>query len=228
MTAKPLLSREFFVEKSGYSQVSLMHLKVLSKRARTVHELLSFLYVDGFVLAGGTALALQFGHRLSVDFDFFSEKDFNVPAMLRRFSGIAKIEVRIQDEHSLTVSANKVKLSLFRYWDRFLFPPLKAKGFVLTDPRDIALMKILAIANCGSRKDFIDLFFLLRKSLTLEDLFELLKSKFPKVDYNPHHILKSLAYFDDAEKEPLPKMLVPFSWPELKADFQRRFAAELG
>lgn len=205
-----------------------MHTKVLSKRALAVHELLNGCYDDGFVLAGGTALALQFGHRLSVDFDFFKEGDFDVAALLRRLSKTLSLEVLLRDDHSLVALADKVKISFFRYGDRFLFPPLRAKDFVMADPRDIALMKIVAIANRGSRKDFIDLFFLLKKTLTLEELFTLLKKKFAKVDYNSHHILKSLVYFDDAESEPMPKMLVPFQWRDLKSDFQRRFVTEIG
>lgn len=204
-----------------------MHLKVLSKRAHTVHARLTFLYDEGFVLAGGTALALQFGHRLSVDFDFFSEKDFSVPDFITRLRRIGNLEILLQDEHSLVALLDKVKLSLFRYWDRFLFPPLQQKDFLLLDPRDIALMKAVAIANRGSRKDFIDLFFLLKKTLTLQELFKLLNKKFLGVDYNFHHLLKSFVYFNDAEKEPSPKMLVPFRWTELKADFQRLFASEI-
>ena len=86
---------------------------------------------------------------------------------------------------------------------------------------DIALMKLTAILSRGSRKDFIDLFTILRSGPILNDYFEMLPEKYGKDKINLYHILKSLTFFKDAEKEPMPKMLEPFNWDECEAFFMR-------
>lgn len=82
-------------------------------------------------------------------------------------------------------------------------------------------MKLLAICSRGSRKDFIDLYTILRGDITLQEYFRLLPEKYGASRINTYNILKSLTYFEDAEKEPIPRMLVPFSWEECKAFFIR-------
>jgi hypothetical protein len=88
--------------------------------------------------------------------------------------------------------------------------------------QDIALMKIAAIAGRGSRKDFIDLYAILRHGHSLQALFDLLHTKYAKRRGNAYHLLKSLSYFEDAEREPLPRMLEPFDWNECKNFFLRQ------
>ncbi len=204
-----------------------MHLKVLPKGAKKLlGPLKTVAQKHGFILAGGTALALQIAHRESVDFDFFSTRDFAVPALLTELQTYGKTAVLAQDEFTLTCLLGQVKLSFFRYWDGFLFDFVKTPYFPLAAMEDIALMKLVAIANRGSRKDFIDLYFILQGGLALPNLFKDLKKKYRDQDFNAYHILKSLNYFADAEKEPLPRMLVPFQWKQAKDFFKREFAKE--
>jgi len=87
----------------------------------------------------------------------------------------------------------------------------------LADVRDIGLMKLVAISGRGSRRDFVDLYTILRRGLTLQDCFADLPRKYPSGRANAYHILKSLTYFDDAQREPPLEMLVPFKWDECKA-----------
>lgn len=202
-----------------------MYLKVLPKGTRAVFEPLTMLVnQQKFILAGGTGLALQIGHRWSVDYDFFIEQDFDTTELIRNLSRIGKIKIVRQDTNTVVCELKGVLVSFFRYWDRFLFEPTILEPFRIADPRDIALMKIIAIANRGTRKDFVDLHFLLKKFITLEEIFTLLKKKLKHITYDAHHLLKSLNYFDDAEKDPMPKMLIPLQWNDVKSNLRREFA----
>jgi hypothetical protein len=94
--------------------------------------------------------------------------------------------------------------------------------FSIASVEEIALMKLAAVSSRGSRKDFADLYVILQQGGTLEAYFELLPRKYGASRVNTYHILKSLTYFADAEKEPMPRMLVPFDWDECKAFFVRQ------
>ncbi len=201
-----------------------MHEKVLPKTSKALlawiarHASADF---TEWVLAGGTGLALWLGHRTSEDFDFFrtSGMDLNtLHGMLKRYGSY---ETLLESEHTLTVIAGGTKLSFFQIADPFLFPSRPYKFLHIADIRDIALMKLIAISGRGSRKDFVDLYTILRMDSSLQDFFRLLLEKYGPSRTNTYHIVKSLTYFDDAENEPLPSMLVPFDWEECKSFFIR-------
>lgn len=101
-----------------------------------------------------------------------------------------------------------------------MYSPKKIEGISVADARDIGCMKISAISSRGSKKDFVDLFFICQKVTPLATLLDLFKKKYKGVDYNMAHILKSLVYFEDAEKEPMPRMLIKISWNEIKKFFK--------
>lgn len=138
---------------------------------------------------------------------------------------ICQYETLQEAEHTLTVLIHKTKLSFFRVTDRFLFPTTPFRFFAIADLRDIALMKLAASSGRGSRKDFADLYAILQDGPSLSDYFELLPRKYDSRRLNAYHILKSLTYFDDAEKEPMPRMLAPFDWSECKRFFVREARA---
>jgi len=175
----------------------------------------------GWVLAGGTGLALWFGHRLSDDFDFFRNDGMDLPGLHGVFRKLGTYETLQEAENTLSILAWGTKISFFQIPDPFLFEPRPHRFFSLADIRDIALMKLIAISARGSRKDFVDLYSILRNGIPLEDCFRLLPDKYGPGRANAYHILKSLTYFEDAEKEPLPRMLVPFDWKECKSFFIR-------
>ena len=112
----------------------------------------------GWVLAGETGLALQLGHRISEDFDFFRTHGLNTEALFERLSEVATCDTLYSDERTLSVLIDGVKLSFFQVREPFLFPAAPYTFFEVADIRDIALMKLLAVTNRGSRKDFVDLF----------------------------------------------------------------------
>lgn len=177
--------------------------------------------LQGWTLAGGTGLALHAGHRISEDFDFFRNSGMDVRALHDSLADFGAYETLQETTHALTVLLHGIKISFFQVKDPFLFASIPFSFFTVADPRDIALMKLAAISSRGSRKDFIDLYTILREGPSLRDYFNLLPRKYDSRKINVYHILKSLVYFDDAETEPMPLMLEPFNWKECKAFFTR-------
>jgi hypothetical protein len=201
-----------------------MHEKVLSRGSRELLAKLESLTrpeLEDWTLAGGTGLALQLGHRVSEDFDFFRTDEFSPDRLYHCLRKTGKVETIQEDDRTLTAIVSGVKLSFFSIPDGFLFPTHPYSFFPLADQRDIALMKLAAVSGRGSRKDFIDLYTILRGALTLEQCFQWLPEKYGEGRFNAYHIIKSLTYFDDAEREPMPQMLEPFDWEECKAYFVR-------
>ena len=181
----------------------------------------------GWVLAGGTGLAMHLGHRTSEDFDFFKNDELDAPALFSALRHLGECETLQQEKSTLTVLLRGVKLSFFQVSDPFVFPTIPYSFFRVADVRDIALMKLVAVANRGSRKDFADLYCLFRRDLSLRECLELLPRKYGKGRVNDYQVLKSLTWFEEAEQEPSPRMLEPFSWEECKAFFVREVHALL-
>lgn len=202
-----------------------MHEKVLTKKCKILLAKIENMTppeLKGWILAGGTGLALQLGHRVSEDLDFFRTDKYKIARLHTALRSFGEYETLQEDEKTLTVILSETKLSFFCIADPFIFETIPYSFFSVADVRDIALMKILAISGRGSKKDFIDLYTILRKEITLQELFKLIPKKYGASRGNIYHILKSLAYFNDAEKEPLPKMLEPFNWNECKGFFVRQ------
>lgn len=174
-----------------------------------------------FYLAGGTAAALQLGHRLSIDLDFFSINSFEAEVLRSRLedSGIKLLEIETASK-TLHCSIEQTKVSFFHYPYPLIDKQKSFEDVSIAALLDIALMKITAIASRGSKKDFIDLFFLLQ-NLTLAKVFGEFGNKFPVAKLDPYHYIKSLTYFDDADKDPMPRMLVPCKWEEVKQEIER-------
>jgi len=194
-----------------------MRASVLSPRAwAVVRRIASAGLLDGWFLAGGTALALQFGHRLSEDLDFFRAGSVDPEVLIEGLSRHGHLAVQSRAAGTLHVTLDRIRLSFLKAQAPLLFQGTLYRGMQISDPRDIAVMKLVAIGGRGSRKDFVDLFFLLRSGIALETIMDLVRKRFAGIDYNDYHLLKSLVYFDDAESEPMPRMLRRASWPEIK------------
>jgi hypothetical protein len=193
---------------------------VLEALSRTGHRALA-----GWTLAGGTGLALHLGHRVSEDFDFFRVSGMDADGLLNVLGGIGSLETLQRSEGTLTVLVRDTKMSFFQVRDPFLFPTTPHRFFGVADVRDIALMKLAAITNRGSRKDFIDLYFILQRGPDLEDHLGRMADKYGAGRINLLQVVTSLTYFEDAEDEPMPRMLVPFDWEQCKAFFVRECRA---
>ncbi|MEK9149995.1 MAG: nucleotidyl transferase AbiEii/AbiGii toxin family protein [Candidatus Desantisbacteria bacterium] len=174
-----------------------------------------------FYLAGGTGCSLQIGHRLSYDLDLFTQETFDTKALMERLSGAGKFLLEDEADQTIIGMFCQTRISFFRYPYPVLFPPKGFKGLSVADIRDIGCMKLDAISSRGSRRDFVDLYFISKEIGDFKMLLELFKEKYQGIDYNLVHILKSLVWFDDAEKEPMPKMLKGISWEEIKSFFRK-------
>ena len=172
-------------------------------------------WISDFYLAGGTALALQLGHRQSIDFDFFNSASLNREMIKKNLGDLGTMELFSEDKDTVNAGIDGIRISFFTLGIPMLNEPIKYKNIAIASLLDIALMKLAAISGRGSKKDFIDLYFL----LTYFDLSDLLKKfhmKFGKESTNIYHLLKSLVYFDDAEDQPSPVMIKQISWAEVK------------
>lgn len=179
-----------------------MYWEILDKKRLEAVSKFSFFREVGFYLAGGTALALQLGHRDSIDFDFFTEQDFDKEKItnyiLENFKDVSNIQ---NDINTLTFIIEKdIKLSFFKYRYKLVGNIINTDSINVASVEDIACMKLNAICNRNTLKDYVDLFFILKK-IPLEQLIEIIKIKMPEID--PLLILKSLVYFDDIIQEPI-------------------------
>jgi len=199
-----------------------VHTEVLTTTQLTVLDGLTAVpSVREFYLAGGTALALRHGHRRSVDFDFFRATSFDQQELLLALErAFAELERLPTGERTLYVRLSGVTTTFFHYPYRQIdnLEPTPW-GFGLASDSDLAAMKIEAIAGRGSRKDFVDLRVLCRAGLTLDAAFDLFDRKYGAQRTDRYHRLRALSYFDDAEREPMPDMLLPFDWEEAKRFF---------
>jgi hypothetical protein len=188
---------------------------VLRMLARPVTE-------AGFYLAGGTALALHLGHRRSVDFDWFTANSFPDPLVLAehlRDAGIPFITASIE-KGTLHGTAAGVRVTFLEYRYALLKPTVFRPdlGCALAALEDIACMKLSAVAQRGSRKDFIDIYALGRRGLTLKIMLDCYQRKYGVKDIA--HVLYGLAYFDDAERDSDPYLVWKLEWQDVKGAIQ--------
>lgn len=169
-------------------------------------------------LVGGTALALQYGHRQSVDLDFFGKLSADVSEIHDVLANIGSHTIYTNTQNIKIFEVNGVKVDFVNYKYDWIDDIVTEGNLRLASPKDIAAMKVNAIEGRGSRKDFIDIYFLL-KHFTLNEILEFYKQKYP--EHSVFRALMSLNYFDDAEQQVMPKMLVPFDWNELKEKLKR-------
>lgn len=165
-------------------------------------------------LVGGTALALQYGHRQSIDLDFFG----SLPQERDELIAIAKQEgnvtVHNRSNSILQLVIDNIKVDFVDY-SRYAWidEPIQGDGFVLASDKDIAAMKVNAIIGRGTRKDFIDLFVLLQH-YSLTEIMGFYKQKYP--EFSEYRALLSMTYFEDAEMQDMPKMFIDTPWEEMK------------
>ena len=179
-----------------------IHYNILDTQRIDILPLLKSFTDRGFYLAGGTALALQIGHRDSIDFDFFTESPIDTTRLfdevLRIFSG--HNVVKVQEEHNTLgiIVDERIKISFMYYPYELLKPYVVTEYLNLASIADIACMKCSAITSRSVEKDYVDMYFILQE-ISLVEIITLCQVKYPSIDTNL--ILKSLVYFDDVEHE---------------------------
>lgn len=180
-----------------------------------LRSLMAMPLLSGTRLVGGTSLALQYGHRNSVDLDFFGNLDDDLLAFRDCLESINHVNV-IKETKSIRIyDIDGVKIDFVDY-SRYpwLTDAVEEDGLRLASPKDIAAMKVNAIEGRGTRKDFIDIYFLLQH-YSLNEILGFYQEKYP--EHSLFRALMSLTYFEDAEKQMMPKMYAPDSWYEMKA-----------
>lgn len=168
-----------------------------------------------FYLSGGTALALQLGHRESEDLDFFSEGDFETLMIEQELEKVGKLMGRETFKNTLNCGLNGVKLQFLGYPYPLLEQTVEYEGIKLSSALDIACTKLQTIGARGSKKDFIDLYMIF-EGYTLQELLNQMRKKYVNTDFSLTHILKSLIYFEDAELEPMPRLHKDIEWEQVK------------
>ena len=187
----------------------------LSKRAE-------WLNAGGWYLAGGTALALQVGHRSSVDLDFFCKKKVvRVAVMENELSGIGQWQTTLAKSGTLYGKFLDAKASFIAY--PFFWPSKDKQKYgcvTILKPDDIAVMKIIALSQRGKKRDFVDLYWYCNNGGDLEETFYRTLKQYPQ-QHNIPHLLKSLTYFADAEEDPMPRLNFSADWKGIKSYFRR-------
>ena len=202
---------------------TVIHTDVLSEgQKRVLPQLARALVNTDFYLAGGTGLALQVGHRSSIDFDWFIPQLGDPEALFRRLKSCSIVfHVQSLGFETVYLTVENVQMSFIGYD----YPLLQSKtqwagqDLYIAGINDIACMKLSAVASRGSRKDFIDLHYMIKHFLGLDDYLQLYMKKYENRDIG--HVVRSLVYFADAETEPDIKTNYPLSWKDLKQDFER-------
>jgi len=170
--------------------------------------------VRGTRLVGGTALALQYGHRQSVDLDFFGTLPQDKEELVAVATKEGKVTVHNRSNLILQMDIDGVKVDFVDYSRyNWIDEPITADGFVLASDKDIAAMKVNAIIGRGTRKDFIDLYVLLQH-YPLMQIMDFYKQKYP--EYSEYRALLSMTYFEDAEMQTMPRMFIDTSWETMK------------
>lgn len=165
-------------------------------------------------LVRGTSLALQIGHRNSIDIDLFGEMKadkLRLTQVLQKFPSLESLG----GSTSINVfRINGVKVDIVNYPYNWIEKPVIVDGYTMASLKDIAAMKVAAITQRGSKKDFIDLFFLLQE-FALSEILGFYLEKI--IDGNLWMAVRSMTYFEDADKQPMPAMFSNNTWEEMKA-----------
>ena len=190
-------------------------IKILRQAGRSLQE-------RGFYLAGGTALAIYFGHRKSLDLDWFTPKSMGDAMVLAEWLRGKDLDF-VTGQTALgtlhgTIHGMRVSFLEFQY--PLLQPLMKwaEMGISLAALDDLACMKLSAIAQRGLRKDYCDIYILGTKHRSLAEMLKLYQRKFKVRDISP--VLYGLSYFDDADSEPMPRMLMKIQWKTIKNTIQ--------
>ena len=177
-------------------------------------------FFSSFILVGGTALALQIGHRNSIDLDFFGNCEIDADLFISELKKFGKVETLQKSKNILILSVNNIKVDFVNYKYDWLENFSVLEDVKVASKKDIAAMKLNAISGRGSRKDFIDLYFLLNY-YSLDEMITFYDQKYEEGSY--FLVIKSLTYFEVADIQESPEIYLDFNWEEAK----RKISTEL-
>lgn len=184
-----------------------------------LNQLMAMPQLKPFFLVGGTALALQYGHRFSVDLDLFTNEPFDKEALLETLNEAFSVSVESESKNIFITYINEVKVDFVKVAYPRLFPLVEIDDIRMLDIRDLAPMKLNAVTGRGTKKDFYDIYFLLN-IMPLTEIIELFRQKFSQ--HEVFHVIKSLSYFEDAEGYADPVVFDEnLSWEIVKSTIQK-------
>ena len=193
---------------------------VLNWNQKKILKNISFLQKYGCYLAGGTALALHFGHRTSKDLDFYTKKHFDSLKLIGEFQKVFKKDLKEpkRAEDTLWLKIKNTDLSFLRYPYPLIRPLVFYETIKLASLEDIIAMKIEAIITRGLKRDFVDIYFAIKK-YGIKKILDFFREKYPQA-FNEYACLTALTYFEEAEKgEQGRKRIYIYSgitWPKIK------------
>jgi len=173
-----------------------MHQEALTEPAKKL--LPKFRNFTDFYLAGGTALAIQLGHRVSVDFDFFSFKeiDINLLQFVEQIYAEYPKNVLVNNKSELTLIIGETKITFLHYPFLLLYPLIEWEGIKLITLKEIAVMKAYTIGRRGTFKDYVDLYYILKSGVIIQDIMTDAEKKYEHA-FNSRLFLEQLVYLDD-------------------------------
>lgn len=196
---------------------------VYPRTLELLKKLMAFEPLNQFNLVGGTALALQVGHRISVDLDLFTNQLFDANELkwaLEKEFGKENIVWQLEKDHTLLLLINDIKVDIIHYPYPLIDDLIIENGIRLLSSKDIAAMKLSAISKRGSKKDFFDIYELLQQRHTMGEMFSFFKEKFSNSELS--FIVRSLFYFEDADIQEDPIMIKKVTWQEVQQEITKR------
>lgn len=193
--------------------------EVLSDKAQDLIDKIAG-QISSFYLAGGTALALQLGHRVSEDLDFFVDKAFDAEELKNRIVPDKVSSIRSRTLHCVK---DGVRLSFLCYDVPLCFPPHIWRGIQVAAWQDVAAEKLKTMSQRGAKKDFYDVYAVIMLKSDIKKLCTLFLNRFGGIGINLYHVLKSLVYFQDAEGDPYPTLLKiseEWTWDSVRSFFE--------
>lgn len=178
-------------------------------------------FFKDYRLVGGTALSLQMGHRISVDLDFFGLPKFDLRNFELEMKQSFEVDIFRRTKFIQQMNINNVKVDIVEYPYQWIDEIIETDRIRMASDKDIAAMKINAITNRGSKKDFVDLYALLKK-YTYEEIMSFYLSKYP--DGNKMLAIRSLNYFDDADNQDV-EILWDVRWEDIKKELTKQYLA---
>lgn len=196
--------------------MSLIHLDLLDKKQKLAFKKLK-IFRRSAVLAGGTALSLQIAHRYSFDFDLFLERKITRQDFLKLTENFRIKEAKINTSDQLTViTAEGIGITLVHYYFKPLFQKIMTSFLPLESVKDIAADKAFTIGRRAVWRDYVDLFFILKRGyIDIFDLVKLSQKKFG-LEFNPKLFLEQLIFFEDLEVTKTFFIKEKFSAPEIQ------------
>ncbi|MDP3724489.1 MAG: nucleotidyl transferase AbiEii/AbiGii toxin family protein [bacterium] len=201
-------------------KLSFSHIPATTQKALDLLSKQDWIIKNGWYLAGGTALTLQFDHRTSVDLDFFTHhKDFDAGFISTALLPYKWVITRT-DKGTLYGELEGTKISFIAYPYFVPKQPFITYNFInILDAQDIAVMKIIAISQRGKKRDFFDLYWYITQREPLLNIIERVATQYPNLEHNYHHIIKSLMFFEEAEEDPEPQIFFDATWEQVKQHF---------